>query len=327
MEYVNLGRTGLKVSRLCLGMMTYGDPKWRPWTLGERAARPFIKRALDKGINFFDTADMYSRGVSEIVLGNALKAMAKRDEVVIATKLYNKMSDDPNDRGLSRKHVRASVENSLRRLKTDHIDLYQIHRWDDETPIDETVEALDALVREGKVLYLGASSCFAWQFAKALYTADALGCARFACMQPHYNLVYREEEREMLPLCEEEGIGVIPWSPLARGFLSGSRKRGEKKPSATARAKSDDFANEMYFQGYDFDVLDAVLKVAKARGVKPAQVALAWVLSKPVVTAPILGASKLAHLDDALGALEIKLEAEEIAALEKPYRPHPVLGM
>jgi len=327
MDYVNLGRTGLKVSRLCLGMMTYGDPKWRPWTLGERAARPFIKRALDKGINFFDTADMYSRGASETVLGNALKAMAKRHEVVIATKLYNRMSDDPNDRGLSRKHVRASIEGSLRRLKTDYIDLYQIHRWDDETPIDETIEALDDLVREGKVLYLGASSCFAWQFAKALYLADAMGRARFVCMQPHYNLAYREEEREMLPLCKEEGIGVIPWSPLARGFLTGSRKRGEKRPRATARARSDAFADEMYFQPCDFDVLDAVLKVAKARGAKPAQVALAWVLSKPVVTAPIIGASKLSHLDDALGALSIALDAAEIAALEKPYRPHPVLGM
>jgi aryl-alcohol dehydrogenase (NADP+) len=327
MDYVNLGATGLKVSWLCLGMMTYGDPAWRPWTLGEKAARPFIRRALDNGINFFDTADMYSRGASETVLGNALKAMTRRETVVIATKVFNPMSDDPNDRGLSRKHIMASIDASLKRLKTDYVDLYQIHRWDDETPIEETIEALDDVVRAGKALYLGASSTFAWQFTKALYLADAMGCARFACMQPHYNLVYREEEREMLPLCAAEGIGVIPWSPLARGFLSGSRKRGEAKPKATARARSDEYAREMYFQDHDFDVLDVVLLIAKKRRVKPAQVALAWMLARPVITAPILGASKLEHIDDAVGALALRLDADEIAALEAPYKPHPVLGI
>lgn len=326
MDYVTLGATGLKVSRLCLGMMTYGDPKWRPWTLGEKAARPFIRRALDLGINFFDTADMYSLGASETILGNALKGM-RRDTVVVATKVYNEMSDDPNDRGLSRKHIMASIDASLRRLKMDHVDLYQIHRWDDETPIEETIEALDDVVRAGKALYLGASSTYAWQFAKALYLADAMGCSRFVCMQPHYNLVYREEEREMLPLCAAEGIGVIPWSPLARGFLSGSRKRGEAKPKTTARARSDGFARDMYFQDHDFDVLDRVLALAAKRKVKPAQVALAWMLSKPVVTAPIIGASKIEHLDDAVGALALTLDDDEIASLEEPYRPHPVLGM
>ena len=326
MDTVNLGATGLKVSRICLGMMTYGDPKWRPWTLGETAARPFIKRALDLGINFFDTADMYSRGVSETILGNALRGI-RRDSVVVATKVYNEMSDDPNDRGLSRKHIMASIDASLKRLRMDHVDLYQIHRWDDETPIEETIEALDDVVRAGKALYLGASSTYAWQFAKALYLADAMGCGRFVSMQPHYNLVYREEEREMLPLCAAEGIGVIPWSPLARGFLTGSRKRGEAKPKGTARAKSDDWARQLYFQDHDFDVLDRVLAIAAKRKAKPAQIALAWMLSKPVITAPIIGASKLGHIDDAVGALSITLDRDEIAALEEPYRPHPVLGM
>ncbi len=327
MQYVNLGATGLKVSRICLGMMTYGDPKWRPWTLGERAARPFIRRALDRGINFFDTADMYSRGASEIVLGNALKTMTRRENVVVATKLFNPMSDDPNDRGLSRKHVMASIDASLKRLKMDYVDLYQIHRWDDETPIEETIAALDDVVRAGKALYLGASSCYAWQFAKALYLADAMGAARFVAMQPHYNLVYREEEREMLPLCQAEGIGVIPWSPLARGFLTGSRKRGQRKPRATVRARSDDWAEGLYFKSEDFDVLDRVLAVAKRRRVKPAQVALAWMLAKPGITAPIIGASRVGHIDDAVGALDLALDDAEVQSLEKPYRPHPVLGM
>ena len=326
MQYVNLGASGLKVSRICLGMMTYGDPKWRPWTLGERAARPFLRRALDRGINFFDTADMYSLGASEVVLGNALKAMTRRENVVVATKLFNPMSEDPNDRGLSRKHVMASIDASLKRLKMDYVDLYQIHRWDDETPIEETIEALDDVVRAGKALYLGASSCYAWQFAKALYLADAMGCARFASMQPHYNLVYREEEREMLPLCEAEGIGVIPWSPLARGFLAGSRKRGETK-HATVRARSDNWATELYFKDEDFDVLDQVLVLAKQRKAKPAQVALAWMLSKSAITAPIIGATRPEHIDDAVKALDLELDAAEIAALEKPYRPHAVLGM
>jgi aryl-alcohol dehydrogenase (NADP+) len=237
------------------------------------------------------------------------------------------MSDDPNDRGLSRKHIMASIDASLKRLKMDYVDLYQIHRWDAETPIEETIEALDDVVRAGKALYLGASSTAAWQFAKALALADAMRRARFVSMQPHYNLIYREEEREMLPLCAAEGIGVIPWSPLARGFLAGSRKRGEKAPKATARARSDGFAREMYFQGYDFDVLDRVLAVAAKREAKPAQVALAWMLSKPVITAPIIGATRIAHIDDAVGALAIKLDEEEVRSLEEPYRPHPVLGM
>ncbi|MGH6718843.1 MAG: aldo/keto reductase [Alphaproteobacteria bacterium] len=327
MDYANLGRSGVKVSRICLGMMTYGDPTWRPWTLGARAARPFIRRALDHGINFFDTADMYSRGVSEIVLGNALKTMTRRENVVVATKLFNPMSDDPNDGGLSRKHVMAAIDASLTRLKMDYVDLYQIHRWDDATPIEETIAALDDVVRAGKALYLGASSCYAWQFAKALYLADAMGAVRFAAMQPHYNLIYREEEREMLPLCLAEGIGVIPWSPLARGFLAGSRKRGERKPKATVRAKSDDWAQGLYFKDEDFDVLDQVLAVAKARKVRPTQVALAWMLGKPGITAPIIGATRIEHIDDAVAALDIKLSPKEIASLEERYRPHPVLGM
>jgi aryl-alcohol dehydrogenase (NADP+) len=327
MDHVNLGATGLKVSRICLGMMTYGDPKWRPWTLDETAARPFVKRALDRGITFFDTADMYSNGASEAILGNALKAMTRRDNVVVATKVYNPMSEAPNDRGLSRKHIMASIDASLKRLRMDYVDLYQIHRWDDETPIEETIEALDDVVRAGKALYLGASSTYAWQFTKALHLADAMGCTRFVSMQPHYNLVYREEEREMLPLCAAEGIGVIPWSPLARGFLAGSRKRGEAKPKATVRARSDDYAQEMYFQDYDFDVLDRVLALAKKRKVKPAQIALAWMLGKPVITAPIIGASKPEHIDDAVAALAIALDEDEVRSLEEPYRPHPVLGI
>ncbi|MSP83499.1 MAG: aldo/keto reductase [Alphaproteobacteria bacterium] len=325
MEYVNLGHTGLKVSRICLGMMTYGDPAWRPWTLGEKTARPFVKAALDAGINFFDTADMYSLGASEEVTGRAIRDMAKRDEVVIATKLYNEMSADANDRGLSRKHVMASIDRSLKRLGTDHVDLYQIHRWDDETPIEETIQALDDVVRAGKARYLGASSCHAWKFARALLLADAMGCHRFVCMQPHYNLVYREEEREMLPLCEAEGIGVIPWSPLARGFLAGTRSAAGEGTSK--RAKSDDWARKLYYSKNDLAVLDRVKKLAIRRGVKPAQIALAWHLHKPFVTAPIVGASKMEHLTDAIAALEIKLTPKEIASLEERYQPHPVLGM
>jgi aryl-alcohol dehydrogenase (NADP+) len=325
MQYVNLGRTGLKVSRLCLGMMTYGDPKWRPWTLGERAARPFVKAALEAGINFFDTADMYSRGASEEVLGRAVRDMARRDDLVIATKLFNAMSDDPNDRGLSRKHVMTSIDRSLERLGMDYVDLYQIHRWDDETPIDETIRALDDVVRSGKARYLGASSCFAWQFATALQRADALGCHRFVCMQPHYNLVYREEEREMMPLCLAEGIGCIPWSPLARGFLAGTRSAKGEGPSK--RAKSDDWARTLYYRKNDLAILDRVVKLARKRGVKPAQIALAWHVHKPWVTAPIIGASKLEHIADAVAALDIRLSEAEMRRLEEPYQPHPVLGM
>lgn len=324
MQYINLGKTGLKVSRICLGTMTYGSPQWRDWVLPEAESRPFIQRALEAGINFFDTADMYSKGASEEVLGRALKDLTQRDQVVIATKVYNPMGPGPNDRGLSRKHIFDSIDASLRRLQTDYVDLYQIHRWDDETPIEETLEALHDVVKSGKVRYIGASSMYAWQFAKALYTADLHGWTRFVSMQNHYNLVYREEEREMLPFCRDQGIGVIPWSPLARGFLAGNRQqRGE---GTTARAKSDDFAHRLYYEEGDFQVVDRVVELAKNRGVAPAQIALAWLLHQPGVTAPIIGASKLQHLEDAIAAIDLTLDATELAALEQPYRPHPVLG-
>ena len=325
MHYLPLGRTGLKVSRICLGAMTYGSSQWRPWILDEEAARPFFRRALDAGINFFDTADMYSLGASEEVLGRAIRDFASRDQVVIATKVFFPMSDAPNDRGLSRKHILHAVDASLRRLGTDYIDLYQIHRFDHETPIEETLEALHDVVKAGKVRYLGASSMFAWQFARMLHVAERHGWTRFVTMQCHYNLVYREEEREMIPLCIDEGIGVIPWSPLARGFLAGNRSRADRA-GETARAKSDDYAQQMYFSDSDFDVVDQVVALAERRGVKPAQIALAWMLHKPGITAPIVGASKMPQLDEALEALSIRLDAEEMAALEAPYRPHPVLG-
>jgi aryl-alcohol dehydrogenase (NADP+) len=325
MEYTRLGATGMRVSRLCLGAMTYGDPAWRPWILSEEQGRPFIKRALEHGINFFDTADMYSLGRSEEVLGRALKDFAVRDRVIIGTKVYHPMSADPNDRGLSRKHVMASIDASLRRLGTDYVDLYQIHRWDAETPIEETLRALDDIVRAGKARYIGASSMMSWQFAKALHLADARGWTRFVSMQNHYNLVYREEEREMMPLCRSEGIAVIPWSPLARGFLAGNRKRGER--AATSREQSDTFAHGLYYSDADYDVADRVVEVAGARGVAPAQIALAWLLAQPGVTAPIIGASKLEQLDQAVAALDLTLSAEERQRLEEPYVPHRVLGM
>jgi len=305
-------------------MMTYGTPKWRPWVLDEEASRPFVRRALEAGINFFDTADMYSLGVSEEVTGRALKDFARRDQVVIATKVFYPMSDDPNDRGLSRKHVMTAVDNSLRRLGTDYIDLYQIHRWDPSTPIEETLTALDDIVRSGKVRYLGASSMMSWQFARALYRADDLGLTRFVSMQNHYNLVYREEEREMLPLCREEGIGVIPWSPLARGFLAGNRRSAAD--ADTERGRTDNFAHGMYYAPSDFTVADRVAEVAAARGVTPAQIALAWVLRQPGVTAPIIGASKMPQLEQAIDALAIQLSDDEAAHLEEPYVPHRVLG-
>ena len=325
MEYVNLGTTGMKVSRLCLGMMTYGSPTWREWVLDEEASKPFIRRAVEAGINFFDTADVYSLGVSEEITGRALKEFAgPRENVVIATKVFNPMSESPNDGGLSRKHIHASIDRSLKRLGVDYIDLYQIHRFDPHTPIEETVEALSDLVRAGKVLYLGASSMYAWQFLKMLETQRKLGLARFVTMQNHYNLVYREEEREMIPLCKAEGIGLIPWSPLARGFLAGNRSKQEK--GETVRAKTDAFAHDLYYREADFTVVDRITEIAKKRGVNNAQVALAWMLSKPEVSAPIIGASKMSHLEDALNALEIKLDPEEIKALEEPYEPHPILG-
>jgi len=325
MEYVNLGKAGVKVSRICLGTMTYGSKKWREWVLEEEESRPFIRRALELGINFFDTADMYSVGVSEEILGRALKDFGpSRDRVVIATKVYNPMGDDPNQRGLSRKHIRHAIDDSLRRLGTDYVDLYQIHRLDHETPMEEILDALDGVVKEGKALYIGASSMFAWQFAKMLATADAMGFTRFVSMQNHYNLIYREEEREMLPLCREEGIGVIPWSPLARGFLAGNRRKegfGE-----TARAKTDEYAQGMYYQPADFAVADRVGEIARARGVANAQVALAWILAQPGVTAPIVGASKMQHLEDAVAALSLKLDERELKDLAEPYQPHRVLG-
>jgi aryl-alcohol dehydrogenase (NADP+) len=326
MEYTRLGSTGLKVSRLCLGVMTYGDPVWRPWILSEQAGRPFIKRALEHGLNFFDTADMYSLGKSEEVLGRALKDFTSREKVVIATKVYYPMSEDPNDRGLSRKHLMASIEGSLRRLGTDYVDLYQIHRWDAEASIEETLRALDDIVRSGKARYIGASSMMSWQFMKALAIADRRGWTRFVSMQNHYNLVYREEEREMLPLCREEGIGVLPWSPLARGFLAGNRKRGSQR-DATIREKSDGFAQDLYYSDADYDVVDRVVEIAAARRTAPAQIALAWLLRQPGVTAPIIGASKMEQLDQAVAALAIELTAEECSRLEEPYRPHQVLGM
>jgi aryl-alcohol dehydrogenase (NADP+) len=324
MQYVNLGRSGLKVSRMCLGTMTYGTSKWRDWVLDEEESRPFIQRALELGINFFDTADMYSRGVSEEVVGRALHDFTSRDQVVIATKVYFPMGEGPNDGGLSRKHIMDAVEASLCRLGTDYIDLYQIHRWDYQTPIEETLEALHDLVRSGKVGYIGASSMYAWQFAKALYLADLHGWTRFVSMQNHYNLIYREEEREMLPLCRDQGIGVIPWSPLARGFLAGNRKHPGEGP--TKRARSDEYAHSMYYREADFAVVDRVVELAERRGASPAQIALAWLLHQPGITAPIIGASKMRHLEEAVAALEIELSEEEQSFLEEPYVPHPVLG-
>jgi len=326
MDYVRLGSTGLKVSRLCLGCMSYGSTKWRDWVLEEADARPFFKQALDGGVNFFDTADVYSLGASESVLGNALKDLGvRRSDVIVATKVCSKMGEGPNDRGLSRKHIMDSIDASLRRLGMDHVDLYQIHRWDSETPIEETLEALNDLVRAGKVRYIGASSMYAWQFSRALHVADRHGWSRFVSMQNHYNLVYREEEREMIPLCREEGVALIPWSPLARGFLAGNRQ-AEGRKGATTRSKSDDFAQSMYFEPEDFAVAARVKEVAAKRGVRPAQIALAWIASRPGVTAPIIGATKPEHLSDALAALDIALDPEEVMALEEPYRPHRVLG-
>ncbi len=325
MKYTTLGRTGLVVSRLALGCMSYGDPKWRPWVLPEDEARPFFRRALEAGINLFDTADMYSLGVSEEVTGRLLAEMGRREEIVIATKVHFPMGSGPNMGGLSRKHVVQACEASLKRLGIETIDLYQIHRFDPSTPLAETLEALDLLVRQGKVRYLGASSGEAWRFQKALATADRTGLSRFVSMQNHYNLLYREEEREMLPLCLEEGIGVLPWSPLARGLLAGTRATPADRET-TPRAASDDYVRQLYDHPADAEVLAATRKVAVARGVPMARVALAWLLSRPGVTAPIVGATKPAHIEEALAALDLTLTAEESAALEAPYRPHAVRG-
>lgn len=324
MDYVNLGKTGLKVSRLCLGCMTYGKSAWRAWVLDEEASRPFFREALENGINFFDTADMYSLGYSEEVTGRALRDFATRDEVVIATKVYNPMGDKPNQRGLSRKHIMHSIDDSLRRLGTDYVDLYQIHRWDYETPIEETMEALHDVVKAGKARYIGASSMYTWQFAKAQYTADLNGWTRFVSMQDHYNLVYREEEREMIPFCRDQGTALIPWSPLARGFLAGNRTRD--KGGDTTRSHTDNIAHDAYYQDNDFDILDRVLDLANRLDVKPAQLALAWMLHKPDITSPIIGASKAPHLADAFAAMKIKLAADDMTYLEAPYVPHPIAG-
>ena len=324
MEYVKLGRTGLDVSRVCLGCMTYGVPERgaHPWTLGEEESRPLIQRAVELGINFFDTANGYSDGTSEEIVGRALRDFARRDEVVVATKVFFPMRKGPNSGGLSRKAILTEIDNSLRRLGMDYVDLYQIHRWDYHTPIEETLEALHDVVKAGKARYIGASSMYAWQFVKALYTADAHGWTRFATMQNHVNLLNREEEREMLPLCAAEGIGVIPWSPLARGRLT------RDWDDTSARAETDEFGRSLYANtsGSDRQVVERVAEVAAARGVSRAQVALAWLAQKPEVTAPIVGASKPAHLDDAVAALSLGLTPEEIARREEPYVPHPVVG-
>ncbi len=321
MEYTNLGSTGLKVSRICLGCMTYGSSSWRQWVLNEEEGRPFIQQAIEQGINFFDTADMYSLGKSEEVLGRALKDFGpSRDKLVIATKVFFPLGDDPNQKGLSRKHIMHAIDDSLRRLGTDYVDLYQIHRFDYETPIEETLVALHDVVKSGKARYIGASSMFAWQFAQMLNTSERLGITRFVTMQNHYNLVYREEEREMVPLCQAEGVGLLPWSPLARGLLAGNRK------AQTLRSKEDDYSKKLYTQVADDRVVDCVAQVAKDRGLPPAQIALAWLLQKSQVTAPIVGASKPHHLQDAVAAVSVKLTQQEISQVESVYVPHPVLG-
>jgi len=323
MKYTTLGSSGLEVSRICLGCMTYGTPKWRPWVLDEVDSRPFFKKALDLGINFFDTADMYSMGTSEEVTGRALREMANMEEIVLATKVHFPMADRPNMAGLSRKHIVQACEASLRRLGVETIDLYQIHRFKSAVPIEETLAALDHLVQQGKVRYIGASSGYAWQMARALSTSERNGWARFISMQNHYNLVYREEEREMIPLCVEEGIGVIPWSPLARGRLA---RTTPSPASGTTRADSDTYAVDLYDSPSDQNVIEAGRKVAKELGVAPSEVALAWLLQKRGVAAPIVGATKIEHLESAVRALDVELSADQVSALEQPYQPHAVRG-
>ncbi|MBD2755786.1 aldo/keto reductase [Spirosoma validum] len=324
MEYVRFGNTGMVVSKICLGCMTYGKPtdRW-PWALNEEQSRPFIQKALELGINFFDTADVYTAGASEEVVGRALRDFTSRDEVVLATKVFNPMGPGPNDKGLSRKHIMSAIDASLKRLGTDYVDLYQIHRWDYDTPIEETMEALHDVVKAGKARYIGASSMYSWQFAQAQYTADLNGWTRFVSMQPQYNLVYREEEREMLPFCHDQNIAVIPWSPLARGLLTGKRS---KERNETERAKTDAFGKSLYTRDDDFAIADRVTQLAETRGVPAAQIALAWMLAKPIITSPIIGASKPGHLEDAVGALSVTLSDDEINQLEELYQPHPVLG-
>ncbi len=324
MEYIRLGSTGLKVSRICLGCMSYGLPgEGNQWVLNEEQSRPYIQRALEAGINFFDTANVYSNGMSEIILGNALRDFVSRDEVVIATKVRFPMGKGPNDSGLSRKHIMRSIDASLKRLGTDYVDVYQIHRWDYETPIEETMETLHDIVRAGKARYIGASAMFAWQFAKAQYAADLHGWTRFVSMQNHYNLIYREDERELLPLCQDQGIGVIPFSPLARGVLA---RKPSKDQEETLRYQTDSLAKSRYAQEDNLTTVERVSEIAEAHCVPMAQVALAWLLSKPNITAPIIGATKPHHLDDAIAALSVQLTPEEITHLEAPYRPHPVIA-
>lgn len=325
MKYKHLGRTGVTVSRLCLGCMSYGTPDWRPWVHDSEASAPFFKRAIEAGINFFDTADMYSLGASEEVTGKWLREYGNLDEIVLATKVFFPMTDRPNMGGLSRKHIQQACEDSLRRLGVDVIDLYQIHRLDPNTPMEEMLAALDHLVRQGKVRYIGASSMYAWEFQRLLSLSEHNDWAQFVSMQNHYNLVYREEEREMIPLCEDRGVAVIPWSPLARGMLAGTRsKLGDE---STSRSSSDGLDQILYDQPSDWDVVEAVKKVAAERGDPPARIALAWLMSRPAVTAPIIGATKLQHLDDAIAAVEIELTDEEVEILEAPYRAHPVKGL
>jgi aryl-alcohol dehydrogenase-like predicted oxidoreductase len=341
MQYVNLGASGLKVSRIALGMMTFGTHEWRPWVLDEEAARSIVRRAIELGINLFDTADMYSAGMSEEITGRLLRELGPRDELVIATKVFFPVDlafkgqnapgtkpppERPNRQGLSRKHIFAAVDASLKRLGTDWIDLYQIHRFDPATPIEETMEALHDVVKAGKARYIGASSMWAWQFAKMQQVARTSGWTPFISMQNHYNLIYREEEREMIPLCRDEGVGIVPWSPLARGFLAGNRGPDDKTAGATSRARTDEIAQRLYYQDSDFAVVDSLKQVAHARGVSMATVAYAWLLSRPAVSAPIVGASKVWQLEEAVSAVELTLSADEIKALESCYRPHPVLG-
>jgi aryl-alcohol dehydrogenase-like predicted oxidoreductase len=324
MEYTNLGQTGLRVSRVCLGMMSFGNDSERPWVLGEDQAEPIIRAAVEGGITFFDTADTYSKGASEVATGRLLANYLDRDEMVVATKVFMPMTSGENGGGLSRKHILSAIDASLGRLGMEYVDLYQIHRWDPRTPIEETMEALHDVVRSGKARYIGASSMFSWQFAKAQYVADLNHWTRFVSMQPHYNLIYREEEREMIPLCLDQGVGVIPWSPLARGVLAGNRTRAGEHH--TTRSDTDSFTDYLYSQATDFDVVERVAEVAAERDVPSAQVALAWLLQRPGVTAPIVGATKPAHLADALAAEQLRLTDDEVARLEEPYVPHPVLG-